>query len=324
MRTAKLHHYVPQFYFRRFANTEGRLWVWDKTTDKSFQTGTKSVAAQSDFYKLDEFAALGYDPLTMEKQFAGIETEFSLITNQWLNWLMELTPREKIQIPTVNRQIVSTYIALQFLRTADAKDIICAFEDCALRNALSGEDRKYLQAMYLMDVGLAEPVAKKDQDSLAKPPARDSLSDNEKTRIHTEYLWDQDFIGAVAKRIEDSIWIFGRNLSEYPFFTSDNPVAFKTGDNRKWIKAGFLTEGTYVVFPLSPQIVMYCKERSFWHKVAVFDNALSPVDFSVGLVEHENAGQVFMASRFVVSSVNDFAFAREFSKTIGTDQYATG
>jgi Protein of unknown function (DUF4238) len=322
MGTAKLHHYVPQFYLRRFENTDGRLWVWDKTTNKSFQTGTKSVAAQSDFYKLNEFAASGRDALTMEKQFAGIEAEFSLITEQWLNWLIELTPGEKIQIPTVNRQIVSTYIALQFLRTADAKDIICAFEDCVLRDALSDEDRKYVQAMYLMDVGLAEPVPKKVQDSPAKPPARDSLSDKERTRIHTEYLWDQDFIGAVAKRIEDSIWIFGRNLSEYPFFTSDNPVAFKTGDNRKWIKAGFLTEGTYVVFPLSPQIVMYCKERNFWHKVAVFDNALSPADFTLSMVEHENAGQVFMAGRFVISSVDDFKFAREFAQTIGTDRYA--
>jgi hypothetical protein len=58
-----------------------RLWVWDKTTDKSFQTGAKSVGAESDFYKLHEFAELGRDPLTMEKQFASMETEVASITS---------------------------------------------------------------------------------------------------------------------------------------------------------------------------------------------------------------------------------------------------
>jgi hypothetical protein len=40
------------------------------------------------------------------------------------------------------------------------------------------------------------------------------------------------------------------------------------------------------------------------------------------MVEHENAGQVFMAGRFVISPVDDFKFAREFAQTIGTDRYA--
>ncbi len=40
------------------------------------------------------------------------------------------------------------------------------------------------------------------------------------------------------------------------------------------------------------------------------------------MVEHENAGQVFMATRFVISCNDDFAFADEFVATIGTDIYA--
>lgn len=93
---------------------------------------------------------MGRDPLTMEKQFSDLECKVSLITDQWLYWLRELSPNNKIPIPSVNRKIVSLYIALQFFRTPDAKDIICAF---------------------------------------AKKGSIDELSDEGKTRIHTHFLW---------------------------------------------------------------------------------------------------------------------------------------
>jgi hypothetical protein len=284
MKSAKLHHYVPQFYLRRFINSEGYFWVWDKKKDKSFRATPKTIAAETDFYKLYDFLAMGRDPLLMEKQFSEMESNVSLITEQWLGWLSELAPREKIRIPSVNRKIVSLYIALQFFRTADTKDVICALE----RDRSSAE-----------------------------------LSDEEKTRLHTKFLWELDLIKPVAKRIETSIWIFGRNQSGQPFLTSDNPVAFKTGDNRMWLKAGILTAGTYVVFPLSPEIVMYCHDRTpQWRKLAEFDTSVSPVVFDIPMIEHENAGQVFMASRFVISPINDFRWAREFALSIGTDLFA--
>jgi hypothetical protein len=90
-----------------------------------------------------------------------------------------------------------------------------------------------------------------------------------------------------------------------------------------WLKVGFICKGTYVVFPLSPTIVLYCHERTYWKKIAKWDRIVSPIEFTDEMVEHENAGQVFMASRFVVSPNNDFEFAREFAPSIGTDKYAS-
>ncbi|GAG26588.1 unnamed protein product [marine sediment metagenome] len=52
------------------------------------------------------------------------------------------------------------------------------------------------------------------------------------------------------------------------------------------------------------------------------DCCLSPVKLTSEMIDHENAGQVFMATLFVISSKNDFSFAEEFVKTIGTDIYA--
>ncbi len=48
----------------------------------------------------------------MEKQFSDLEGEVARISNQWLDWLRHMEPREKIEIPSANREILSLYIAL--------------------------------------------------------------------------------------------------------------------------------------------------------------------------------------------------------------------
>jgi Protein of unknown function (DUF4238) len=117
MKVPKLHHYVPQFYLRRFMDASGRLWLWDRDRDRVFRTSPSGVAAENSFYWHEELAALGYDPLIMEKQFSKLEGEVATITGQWLCWLREMKPSEKIEVPEVNRELVALYTALQFLRT---------------------------------------------------------------------------------------------------------------------------------------------------------------------------------------------------------------
>ena len=285
MNAPKLHHYVPQFYLKRFVADKGRFYVWDKTNDRIFATQPKAIAAETDFYWLHEFERQDHDPLTMEKQFADLEGQVSLITAQWLAWIYQASPRTKISIPKENREIIARYIALQFLRTADTKDILCSLHELDHPN--------------------------------------EALTTEKRTELHAMLLWDLNKLGTIERHIKDAIWIFGRNESNTPFWTSDNPVAFKTANNRMWLKAGFISRGTYVVFPLSPTVVMYCHERDYWKKMTNWDCIVSPVDFTDEMVQHENAGQVFMATRFIISSTNDFRFGREFLPSIGTDQYAS-
>ena len=279
----KLHHYVPQFHLRRFANDVGQIWVWNKKTDKSFPTSPGGVAAEKHFYKMTDLAEQGLDPMTMEKQLADMEGQTALITDQWLSWLRECESGDRISIPAINREIVAQYIALQFLRTADTRDI--------------------LSAMIQRPEG-AEP------------------SEDEKRRAHTLLLWDPQIVRKLTAQIAKSIWIFGRNETSTPFLTSDNPVTFKTSDNRMWLKAAVLSPDTYVIFPLAPDIVMYCYQRKGQYKtLRKFNNQLSPVKFTKELVNSDNGGQIFMSGRFVISPVDDFAYAREFLKFARSQGY---
>lgn len=282
----KLHHYVPQFYLRRFADQAGRLWVWDREADRVFSARPGSVAAESNFYFLTELAEQGHDPLTMERQFAAIEAEVSAITGQWLDWIRHGKPGELLAVPAVNRELISLFLALQFLRTADTRSILAALSE---------------------SVGHAAD------------------SETERRALHAELLWNDELTSSFADRVGRCSWLFGRNATSTPFVTSDNPIAFRTADNRMWIRAGVLSEGTYIVYPLAPDVVMYCyPDEGPWRdaRISRFDCRISPVSFTDKMVQDENTGQVFMASRFVFSNRPAFDQERDFAKTIGADIYA--
>ncbi|PKR88906.1 hypothetical protein CXZ10_12360 [Pleomorphomonas diazotrophica] len=281
MTAPKLHHYVPQFHLRRFVDERGMLWAWDKLSDRIFRSPPKGVAAEKQFYRLTQYEAGGHDPLAMEKQLSEMEGEVSLITDQWLNWLPQMAPLDKVPIPSINRWIVARFLAVQILRTRDTRELLSA-----LASAHGGE-----------------PIDARE--------------------LHTELIWNLDVVERLAKRFRRSIWVFARNESATPFVTSDNPIAFRSPDNRQWLRSLVLVPGAYLVFAMSPGAVLYCHPREgAFRKLSKFNDCLSPVVLDDGMVESENSGQVFMASRLVLSSRPEFEAERTFASTIGTDIYA--
>jgi hypothetical protein len=284
MNAPKLHHYVPQFHLRRFVDDGGRLWVWDKHADCVFAASSGGIAAETQFYRLTQYEPDGHDPLVMEKQLSEMEAEVSMITSQWLEWLPEMTPLDIVPIPRINRWIVARFLAVQFLRTLDTREILAA----------------------LLEIDRGSP-----------------LTLQEVREHHTELMWDQSQIELLARRFRRSIWLFARNDSATPFVTSDNPMAFRAGDNRQWLRANILSRGTYLVYPMSPRVMLYCHPRAgTFRKLGKLADRVSPVVFTDEMAGSENSGQVFMASRFLISSQAQFDTARAFAKTIGTDTYA--
>lgn len=298
----KLHHYVPRFHLARFANERGHVCTFDKVTGKVFAAGPRALAAERQFYTLPEFTGTDVDTLFLEKQFAHLEGEVCNITRCWLRQLerfsvadgsadkelidspadlkLALEAAPKVEIPDVNRQIMSEFIALQFFRTADARELL----------KLSAE----VSGVY-----------------------KDGVNDDEARSLHAMMLCklaDGDgIVSDFAQRIRQSVWMFARNSSQVPFHTSDTPVLLKTGDNRKWLKGpGIFQEGTYVVYAITPMLVLYCKEQTYWKALEPFDCCMSPVKISGDMAKHENSGHAGMSARFVFSSRYDFDAAKAF------------
>lgn len=284
MNAPKLHHYVPQFHLRRFADANGRLWAWDKKADRIFRTSPGGIAAETQFYRLTQYEADGHDPLMMEKQLSEMEGEVSPITDQWLDWLNQMEPLDKLPIPRINRWIVARFLAVQILRTLDTRELLSM-------------------------------IAERERGEL--------VDEREARRLHTELMWDRRVLRSWTKRFSRSTWIFARNDSATPFVSSDNPVSFRSPDNRQWLRSLMLVPDAYVVFALSPRVVLYCHPRiGRFRALGKINNRLSPVVMDDGMVESENSGQVFMASRFVLSNRAIFDAERGFALTIGTDIYA--
>jgi hypothetical protein len=275
MSEPKLHHFVPRFHLARFADNKGRIWTFDKKAGKAFASSPKGLAAEKNFYKLPELVEIGIDPLFLERQFAKIEGEACNTTSCWLS---QLHASNEVAIPDVTRQIMSDFLALQFFRTAEARELLKLFAEAegVYPQGIDADEARSLHATLLCRFGDGKGIV-------------------------------ADF----AKRIYDSIWIFAKNNSGTSFITSDTPVQLKTGDNRVWLKGpGMFAPGVYVVFPITPTIILYCKERTYWKKLEPFQNHLSPVAFTPDMVEHENSGQVGMSRRFVFAPENSFDSAK--------------
>lgn len=278
MNAPKLHHYVPQFHLRRFADATKRLWVWDRDVDRVFRAGASSVAAETQFYRLTQYEADGHDPLEMERQLSALEGEVAIITGQWIDWLRDMEPLDQVPIPAVNREIVALFLAVQFLRTAGTRDIMAGLSHA--------------------DAGLA--------------PTPDAVQ-----QMHTELLWDEALVNGLAARIRTSHWLFARNETQTPFVTSDNPITFRSADNRRWLRAGIYIPGTYAGFALAPDLILYCHpDEPPWDQLGRYADKLSPVAIDEGMAESENSGQVFMASRFLFSNQNKFDAERTFARSI--------
>ena len=284
MSSPKLHHYIPQFYLRRFTDDNGRLWAWDKQADRIFPTAPGSIAAATQFYRLTQYEADGHDPLTMEKQLSELEGGVALITDEWLEQLKMMAPLERLPIPRINRRTVALHLAVQILRTADTREILSA----------------------LMEVEHGIPVGERDL-----------------REAHTELIWDQCVVEFFAKRFRQSIWVFARSHSPTPLITSDNPITFRTGDNRQWRRAVALSQETYLGHPLSPRVMLFCYPRhGKYRQLAKWSDCLSPVPLDDGMVNSENSGQVFTASRFLFSNRNQFDDERTFAATIETNVHS--
>ena len=286
MSDPKLHHYVPQFYLERFTNSDGRLWVFDKKLNRKFCSSPKSLAAETKFYYISELAGTKYTPLFVEKQFSALESSIAQITGDWLNQLNDCKSRDQLKIPDFERSQMALFIALQYLRTAESRSLLKIFAEN------SG-----------------------------------TVSEDELKNIHARLICDSKAVQNISKRIKQSVWIFGKNGTRRAFFTSDNPVTFMKNSNesrKMWLKLpGILSPETCISLPLSPTIILYCERKSLTKKLKRFNNCLSPVEFTEGMVDHENSGQVFMSSRFIFAPTNDFEDAEIFWRGIQNETSPT-
>ena len=261
-----LQHFVPQFYLKRFVGPDGLLWVYDKDTDHVFQASPRNLAAEHGFYSLpDAFP----DSALMEQQFSDLEQQASLITEDWLG---RLEPGCSIEIPDVNREIMSLYITLQLLRTSEART--------------------------LLTEGLAKPETK----PIEKEVQRD---------IHAALLWNDETVGETSDWVRNCTWTFRVNELPESLYTSDDPFKVRSKTQHlHWAQTS--KTGAYLLIPMTPRVLMYCFDPQGWSQLKQFDSKVLSIPLEPQLVRDANIHQAGHAQRFVFADKDDFTLAREF------------
>jgi len=98
MSEPKLHHYVPQFYLKYFCDQSDRIWVWDKKSQKAFQTTSNRVAAGTHFYRVPEFIGTEVDPLFLENDLANLEGKAASILRSCIELFATMQPMDYLDI----------------------------------------------------------------------------------------------------------------------------------------------------------------------------------------------------------------------------------
>ena len=264
-----LQHFVPQFYLRRFTGQDGLLWVYDKDTDRIFSSTPRNLAAERGFYALP----VGFpDPLLLESQLSDLEEQAALITEEWLN---QLASGNSVDIPDINREIMSLYFTIQLLRTSEARTL-------------------FIQ-------GIESPEITSGDDEVHRA-------------AHIALLWNDKIVDEISTWIHSCTWTFRMNAKSKSLYTSDDPVKVRSSTRHlTWAQTS--ERGAYLITPLTPRILMYCFEPQWWSTLKRFDCQMVPAPLEDRLVTDANTQQVAHARRFVFSDREDFSLARDFCAT---------
>lgn len=281
----KRQHCVPQFLLRHFADEKENFYVFDKAKEFVFESKPGAVIAESWFY---DFVDGKGEPHTFEYILSEHESVIAGLVGSIID-------RQSIaHLTKVDRLNIAQFVAVLQYRVQAVRQRLKSLHD-GIQRVL--EERGF-------DGGDVAPKLT-DQD----------LQHASLARMHRAVKNGR----VLAKRW----WMLQRAPDSTPFCIADNPVAMV---NYLEPRARMIEHpGAAIYLPISQQYTLYivsdmvaiallasvapeARDQAEAMRTGRADE-LAPEN-----VEHQNSLQVLHASRFVISSTNDFTVAREMIK----------
>lgn len=303
---AAIQHYVPRFLLRNLCTGNKRkLWAYDKSTAKSFETNIQNVAGERDFYE----AAIGDRILSLEEGLSAMESKTAAIIDRILaqRSIGDLSDDDRIQI--------AVFVAIQMRRVPNQREHLMAM-NAGIRRALGERD---------IDPELVEGLADITPEE-AKAMSLMMLAEPNELPVH----------------ILDKTWLLFEADAATPFYISDNPVAMQNlvePKGRFRGNLGLAVPGIEIYLPISSTMTLgfFCRS----HEAAIrngvdrmrasfvrdpdfpmqgFGPLLdwmrafrtgNPLPSEAENVLNHNSLQVRQAERYVFSSCADFSLVED-------------
>jgi hypothetical protein len=312
---AAVQHYVPRFILKNFSTgKKHKLWVYDKRSNRSFQTNIHNVAGETRFYE----AKVGGGVLSIEEGLARMESLASPAIRRIVK------ARNLSSLTEEDRAVISVFVAVQMQRVPHMREQMLAI-DAGFRKAFQqwGVDPSQVENYHPLNKESAKEVS-----ILALARSAEC-----------------------AHHILNKTWLLFETNPANSFYLSDNPVVMQNQQERGPRGAlGLAVPGIEIYLPIASTLSLgfYCRsyeeriERSLErYRAMVFANpairrkGLDPLlewhtAIKKGLplksvpenVVNHNSLQVAQSERFVYSSTPTFSLIEEMLQE--EPQYRSG
>ncbi len=278
MTRVKNQHYVPQTYLRNFSSQGEKIWVFDKTTQTSFETSIKNIASETHFYDAPELARLsGVDQL-IEQSLAVVEGDYSKCVE---DLLASIDKGTFTQLSGQQRDTLAEFLILQNLRTRESLE----------------HTKQLIDAYQLIEQKCRFPLSVSE------------ISDERE--FLAMRLLDESAVLDLINTIRRHIWIVSLNRFDIPYYTSDHPVVRYAYIRYPLVTmSGLGSKGVEIACPLSPECMLVLLERSYHKSMAMHDGEALEISDPKYVIRH-NGMQVRQAYRQVYCNENQFEHAAE-------------
>ncbi|MNS87673.1 hypothetical protein D3C72_1216230 [compost metagenome] len=188
------------------------------------------------------------------------------------------------------RSYMSHFLAVQFLRTRDT------------RNMISELGQKFIKTIgkaFFKENGF-------DPTDLTF-----NLNPDFGAAMQADMIFGQNKLNHYVEKIGSHIWILVDNKTEIPFVTSDHPV---TLHNQTANGLGIAAPGIEITLPLTSKLLLHLIDRTLYgSKYSELDNSIKVITKDENII-HYNSRQILSANRQIFNAQEDFALAIEMCK----------
>lgn len=281
----KRQHCVPQFLLRNFCDDNKKFYVFDKQKEYAFSSKPSAVIAESWFY---DFVDSKGELHTFEHVLAAHESTIAALFGSIID-------RESIaHLTSMDRLDIAQFVAVLQYRVQAVRQRL---------NSLHDGIQRILEERGIDGADVAPKLSAQDIQHASLVQMHRAIKNGR----------------LLVKRR----WMLQRAPNSTPFYISDNPVAMINYVEPRALKIDH--HGVEIYLPISRQHTLYIVSDivAMALLAGVAPEARDQAEamrtgradqLARENVEHQNALQVQHASRFVISSNNDFTVAREMIK----------
>lgn len=296
-------HYVPESLLQNFCTGDRKIYVFDKSNQRTRYDTLGNIASERYFYDFPSPT----DPQLMENLFSALETRqisFLRHLQRKINNVRNLPKIRAYDVAILSeeqKKDLSVVVAVQFLRTKLLRNInieIRAINQPLLRISLENDVNNFLE-----DIGIEGEIKNSLLSyALQQYDMEAIIEKNAESLIHARFILQnyEEF----AKKLRDFIWIIGVNVNRVPVYTSDHPVVRRAHLNSH----GLFSEGSEIIFPLDSELILLMFEPKFYQRFTHRDCKL--MELNPDEINQYNSLQVVESYRSVFCNSDSFDLAR--------------